>query len=98
VSALAIVVVAIWGLFGIYWVGAETRTSGTMSGRGARFAVILAVGLLAAFGRVPASAIHSPVLQVLGLAALLSGLGVAVWARVCLGRSWGMPTAQESGG
>ena len=40
--------------------------------------------------------VHSPILQAVGVILFLSGLALAVWARVHLGRNWGMPmTAKD---
>ena len=38
---------------------------------------------------------HDPWLQGIGLAVFLLGLALAVWARVYLGRNWGMPMSQK---
>ena len=38
-----------------------------------------------------ALSIHSRVLGIIGAVVFASGLALAVWARVCLGRNWGMP-------
>ncbi len=39
---------------------------------------------------------HAPAVRVAGVAVLLLGLGLAVWARLALGRNWGMPmTAKD---
>jgi protein-S-isoprenylcysteine O-methyltransferase Ste14 len=39
--------------------------------------------------------VHDPVLWGAGLALWVLGLGLAVWARVCLGQNWGMPTSTK---
>ncbi len=38
----------------------------------------------------------SPWLQGIGLAVFVAGLALAVWARVYLGRNWGMPMSQKA--
>jgi protein-S-isoprenylcysteine O-methyltransferase Ste14 len=40
-------------------------------------------------------AVHGPALQAVGFILFLSGLGLAVWARIYLGRNWGMPMTQK---
>lgn len=35
--------------------------------------------------------VHSPALNVLGLALAAAGVALAIWARLYLGRNWGMP-------
>jgi protein-S-isoprenylcysteine O-methyltransferase Ste14 len=53
--------------------------------------------LLAAFFIValrahhPGGASFDAALGWLGVAACATGIGIATWARVCLGRNWGMP-------
>ncbi len=39
---------------------------------------------------------HDPWLQVIGLIIFLLGLALAVWARVYLGRNWGMPMSEKA--
>jgi protein-S-isoprenylcysteine O-methyltransferase Ste14 len=41
-------------------------------------------------------AVSSLVLQVVGLVLFASGLALAVWARLCLGRNWGMPMTERA--
>jgi protein-S-isoprenylcysteine O-methyltransferase Ste14 len=89
-----------WVAFWIYWLAAagsvkEGRTRWTRFA-GIRVAVILIVLLLLrshALGR--ANPANSLWLQGLGLALFLSGLAVAIWARVYLGRNWGMPMTEK---
>src|ERR1700722_2209025 len=63
---------------------------------GFRVAVILVVLLLVrgkAFkGHV---ATNDPLLQGIGLAVFLLRLGLAIWARVYIGRNWGMPMSEK---
>lgn len=39
--------------------------------------------------------VHSPVLGAIGAVVFASGLALAVWARLYLGRNWGMPMTQK---
>ena len=41
--------------------------------------------------RFGSTAVHDSGLQLAGAAMLAAGLGLAVWARLALGRNWGMP-------
>ncbi|MBS1883435.1 MAG: isoprenylcysteine carboxylmethyltransferase family protein [Actinobacteria bacterium] len=87
-----------WILFGVYWL-ASAR--GVKQGRGGRrriplgsltaLAVIL---LLRAFGG-GSLAVHSIVLGAVGAVAFAAGIALAVWARVHLGRNWGMPMTRK---
>jgi protein-S-isoprenylcysteine O-methyltransferase Ste14 len=40
-------------------------------------------------------AVHSLISQVVGAILVFAGLGLAVWARVHLGRNWGMPMTEK---
>ena len=39
--------------------------------------------------------VSSPILQGVGMVLFLTGLGLAVWARVHLGRNWGTPMCEK---
>lgn len=96
-----ILIVAGWVAFWIYWLVASVgvKAGQTRWGRfaGLRVAVILVVLLLF---RVRAFKGHvttdDPWLQGIGLAVFVLGLALAVWARVYLGRNWGMPMSQKA--
>ena len=92
-----IVVSALWIAFGLYWLIAA---SGAKQGsRRMAFPpgllVLVAVILLRVF-RPDGLVVHSVPLQVLGLILLLVGMGLAVWARIYLGRNWGMPMTRKA--
>ena len=94
------VILVVWLGFWIYWLAASV---GVKAGQtrwtrfaGVRIGVILIVLLLLhvkAFKTRVAT--NDPWLEVIGLAVFLSGLALAVWARVYLGRNWGMPMSQK---
>src|SRR5262249_3495165 len=69
---------------------------GTRSVRGIpmRAATALAVVLLFRVFRGGGLAVDSIALAVAGAVIFFGGIGIAVWARVHLGRNWGMPTTQ----
>jgi protein-S-isoprenylcysteine O-methyltransferase Ste14 len=95
-----ILIVVGWVAFWIYWLVAA---GGVKQGRtpwarfaGIRIVVILVVLLLVrskALGH--ATPVDSPWLQAVGLVLFLSGLAVAIWARVSLGPNWGMPMTEK---
>jgi protein-S-isoprenylcysteine O-methyltransferase Ste14 len=96
---LKIAVIVFWGVFAIYWLVSALSAK---EGKGSRRRVPLSgltalavVGLLRVF-HGGALAVHSPVLGVIGVLLCISGIAVAVWARVELGRNWGMPMSQKS--
>jgi protein-S-isoprenylcysteine O-methyltransferase Ste14 len=96
-----VVILAGWVAFWIYWLIASIgvkvgQTRRTRFG-GIRIGLILVVLLLLRAGAFPAdTAVHDPWLQGTGLGIFLLGLALAVWARVYLGRNWGMPMSQKA--
>ena len=95
------VIVGLWLAFWIYWLvaSAHVKAAATRSTRlvGIRVGVVVvALVLLRAgvFGGHGATT-SNPVLQGIGLAVFLSGLALAIWARLYLGRNWGMPMSRK---
>jgi len=97
---VALVILAAWVAFWIYWIFASV---GVKKGRirwsheaGVRVVIVLIVLLLVRIGAIKGLAITSdPWLEGIGLAIFASGLALAVWARVYLGRNWGTPMSQK---
>jgi protein-S-isoprenylcysteine O-methyltransferase Ste14 len=98
--AVDIVIPVCWVAFWVYWLVAST---GVKAGQtrwtrfaGIRVGVILVVLLLLRVGAFKGHvATDNPWLQGVGLAVFLLGLALAIWARVYLGRNWGMPMSQK---
>ena len=95
-----IVIAVSWIAFWIYWlaVSVDAKPGRTGWARFAFFRIALLVIILVllrsgAFRKHVTSG--DPWLQGFGLALVLAGLGIAVWARVYLGRNWGMPMSQK---
>jgi len=94
------VIFAVWLAFGTYWLAASV---GVKAGQtrwtrfaGIRVGIILIVLLLLRVRTFKTHVtINDPWLEVIGLAVFLLGLALAVWARVYLGRNWGMPMTQK---
>lgn len=88
-----------WGVFWAYWLvsafGAK-RSIASRRWRPVNGATALVVFLLVRVVRGGSLAVHSPVLGAIGAAMFASGLLLAVWARVHLGRNWGMPMSQRA--
>jgi protein-S-isoprenylcysteine O-methyltransferase Ste14 len=92
-----------WIVFWAYWlvmaVTAKAGRSGWTRFAGARAGIILVAlflirrRVLNGHGAVPTS---NPWLLGIGLAVFVLGLALAVWARVYLGRNWGMPMTQRA--
>jgi hypothetical protein len=95
------VILAAWICFWAYWLvcsfnvkTARTRSSGGIAIRVALVLVVLSL----VRGRVikgHAATVSNPVLQGIGLAVFFSGLALAVWARLYLGRNWGNTDVAE---
>jgi protein-S-isoprenylcysteine O-methyltransferase Ste14 len=86
-----------WVVFWIYWLAAasdvtEGRTRWTRF-TGIRVAIIFVILLLLRSKDVNPTS--NPWLQGVGLAVFVLGLAVAIWARVYLGRNWGMPMTEK---
>jgi protein-S-isoprenylcysteine O-methyltransferase Ste14 len=95
-----IVILVGWLAFWVYWLAASVgvKAGQTRSARfvGVRVAVILLVLLLLRVRAFRGHAITaSPWMQGVGLVIFLSGLALAVWARLYLGRNWGMPMSRK---
>lgn len=96
---LQTVIAITWGVFWVYWVlsafGAK-QGSGGMRRVPLNGFTAIAVFVLVRVLRSGSLVVHSPVLGAIGAAAFVSGLALAVWARVHLGRNWGMPMTQKA--
>lgn len=99
-AALDISIAVIWGVFWCYWlVSAFVAKKGSWNLRSRPVGLLIVVvgALLLHELKLSGSAlaIHSPVLEAVGLIVLLLGLALAVWARIHLGRNWGMPMTHK---
>jgi protein-S-isoprenylcysteine O-methyltransferase Ste14 len=88
-----------WIVFWIYWLGSAFAVK---EGRGSRRRIpltgltALSVVLVVRVFRGGSLAVHSPVLGAVGAVVFASGIALAIWARVHLGRNWGMPMSQKT--
>jgi protein-S-isoprenylcysteine O-methyltransferase Ste14 len=95
---LRVAVIVAWILFGLYWFvsalgakkGGDRRRRVPVTGLAA-LAVVLLLRVLGG-GEL---AVPGPVLGAIGAVVFASGIVTAVWARVHLGRNWGMPMTQK---
>jgi protein-S-isoprenylcysteine O-methyltransferase Ste14 len=88
-----------WVIFWIYWLASAF---GVKQGRASRRRIplnglsALAVILLLRVFHGGSLAVHSPLLGAIGAVVFVSGIALAIWARVHLGRNWGMPMSQKA--
>ncbi|HEX3612296.1 MAG TPA: isoprenylcysteine carboxylmethyltransferase family protein [Sporichthyaceae bacterium] len=82
-----------WAAFWIYWMVAAANSKHGSSSGGRRVRGLAAIGVMvmARFVRIGSLAVHDPAMRVIGVMLFVSGLALAVWARLNLGRNWGMP-------
>lgn len=90
-------ILIVWALFWVYWLISATGAKPGARNRRSRPAGLLIIGgvLLLRALKAGGVVLESPIVQAVGVALFLSGLGLAVWARVNLGRNWGMPMTQK---
>ncbi|MGO9248489.1 MAG: methyltransferase family protein [Solirubrobacteraceae bacterium] len=97
--ALKTAIAIAWIVFWVYWLASAF---GVKEGRAARRRIpmvglsVLSVLLLVRVFRGGSLAIHSPVLGAIGAVVFASGIALAIWARIQLGRNWGMPMTQKA--
>jgi protein-S-isoprenylcysteine O-methyltransferase Ste14 len=88
----------VWLVFWVYWL---VSAVGVKEGRASRrripftgLSVLAAVLVLRVF-RGGSLAVESPAIVAIGAVIFACGLALAVWARINLGRNWGMPMTQK---
>jgi protein-S-isoprenylcysteine O-methyltransferase Ste14 len=96
-----VIILVGWVAFWIFWLAASVGVKAGQT-RWARFAGIRVVIILVILLLVRVRALKGhvttaidPWLQGIGLAIFILGLALAIWARVYLGRNWGMPMSQK---
>ncbi len=99
---VGLVVTVCWVAFWIFWLVAAASAKASRGrpgwGRfaGARVALLIVIVFLGrdlGFRSHPAAT--GPVLTGIGLALLAAGLALAIWARLYIGRNWGMPMTRR---
>ncbi len=97
-QTLKTAVAVAWIVFWVYWL---VSAVGVKEGSGKRRIPLngvtaLSVFLLAGVLRGGSLAVHSPLLAAIGAVVFVSGIALAIWARVHLGANWGMPMTQKA--
>ena len=88
-----------WLVFWIYWIASASSSKQSVpSGWRTRLTGVSAVGvfLIAGVLRGGSLAVHSVILAAIGALLFACGIALAVWARLHLGRNWGMPMTQRA--
>ncbi|MGC2168969.1 MAG: isoprenylcysteine carboxylmethyltransferase family protein, partial [Acidimicrobiales bacterium] len=96
------VIYGLWVLFWLVWLAAaltakranQSRMRQFVGFRVALFAILILVSRSGAF-KGHHTIVSNPTLQGIGTGLFLSGLGLALWARVYLGRNWGTPMSEK---
>jgi protein-S-isoprenylcysteine O-methyltransferase Ste14 len=93
---------SLWVVFWLGWLVAALTAKRAARSRmrqfvGLRVALFVIVILVARAGVFKGhhAVVSNPILQGIGMALFLAGLGLAVWARVYLGRNWGTPMSER---
>ncbi len=96
------VIYGLWVVFWLVWLAAaltakraaQSRIRQFVGLRVALFVILILVIRSRAF-KGHHAIVNNPILQGIGLGLFLAGLGLALWARVYLGRNWGTPMSEK---
>jgi protein-S-isoprenylcysteine O-methyltransferase Ste14 len=96
---LRIVISFAWIAFWLYWLASATTSKESISGGWrTRLTGVSAVGVFVIVGLLRGRdlELHNVILAVIGAVLFACGISLAVWARLHLGRNWGMPMTQRA--
>jgi protein-S-isoprenylcysteine O-methyltransferase Ste14 len=98
---VVVLIPVFWVIFWLGWLAASVGNKQTAR-RGSSSLPIRAVILLLFFGLLRTGAlrghdliVHNTWLEGVGFVLFLAGIGLAVWARLFLGRNWGTPMSER---
>jgi protein-S-isoprenylcysteine O-methyltransferase Ste14 len=97
--ALKFAIDGAWIVFWLYWLASASTSKESVSGGWrTRLAGVSAVGvfLIAGLLNHGSLAVHDVILGAVGAVLFACGIALAVWARLHLGRNWGMPMTQRA--
>ena len=98
-DALKFAISCAWLAFWIYWLAsASVSKQSVPGGWRTRLTGVSVVGVFVISGVLRGSglAVHSVILAAIGAVLFACGIALAVWARLHLGRNWGMPMTQRA--
>jgi protein-S-isoprenylcysteine O-methyltransferase Ste14 len=100
--AIDYVIYGLWVLFWVVWLAAALTAKRAARSRmrqfvGLRVVLFVIVVLVSRSGAFKGhhTIVSNPILQGIGMGLFLAGLGLALWARVYLGRNWGTPMSEK---
>ncbi|MBV8528219.1 MAG: isoprenylcysteine carboxylmethyltransferase family protein [Candidatus Dormibacteraeota bacterium] len=100
IQAIGATIAVGWLAFWVFWFAAAATAKRSRLGTYSSVSILLRLGIFVlvfvlirvkAFGAL----IPSPAVQALGLVLWVLGLAFAVWARLYIGRNWGMPMTER---
>jgi protein-S-isoprenylcysteine O-methyltransferase Ste14 len=96
--ALRVAIAITWAVFWIYWLLSSLGAKESIGRRRIPLsaAPVAAVWVIVRVLHGGSLSVHSPALAAIGAAMFASGMIVAVWARIHLGRNWGMPMTERA--
>ena len=96
--ALKLAIGGAWLVFWIYWIASASGSKESVPGGWrTRLTGVSVVGVFLIAGVLRgALAVHSVILAAIGAVLFACGIALAVWARLHLGRNWGMPMTQRA--
>jgi len=96
------VIYGLWAVFWVVWLAAALTAKRAARSRmrqfaGLRIALFVIVILVSRSGAFKGhhAIVSNPTLQGIGTGLFVIGLGLALWARVYLGRNWGTPMSEK---
>jgi protein-S-isoprenylcysteine O-methyltransferase Ste14 len=87
-----------WVVFWIYWLASAASakaSTGGMRRLPMTGLTLVSVFVVVRLFRGGGLAVHSPIIGAIGAVLFVCGIGLAIWARLHLGRNWGMPMTQR---
>jgi len=98
-GALKFAISCAWVVFWIYWIVAASSSKESVEGGWrTRLTGVSLVGIFLIAGVLHGGrlAVHNVILAAIGALLFACGIALAVWARLHLGRNWGMPMTERA--